>query len=179
MTRLYEFVLIATGLNPEDDAFEDRLLNAGCDDATISYQRGLILLDFARRSVSMERALMSSVADVSSSGAILRGVEPSDFVSLSEIARRANMTRAAISHYFAGTRASDFPLPLARVTTDSPLWSWAEVAEWLHRRDRVDQETLDTARLIAALNASYAPDPDPGSVERLAVAAADQTCAAA
>lgn len=175
MIRLYEFVLIATGLDPEDDAFEDRLLNAGCDDATISYQRGLIMLDFARRSLSMERALTSSIANVQSSGAILRGVEPSDFVSLSEIARRANMTRAAISHYFAGTRASDFPLPITRVTTDSPLWSWAEVAEWLFHRDRVDQETVEAAKLIAALNASFLPDPDPCSLEKLEAATIEET----
>jgi hypothetical protein len=172
MSTLFEFVLVATGLDPNDDAFEDRLVNAGCDDATISFQRGLILLDFARHVDDMELALVSALANVRDAGAYVRGIEPSDLVSLAEIARRANMTRAAISNYFAGLRSADFPLPRARVTTDSPLWSWAEVAEWLYERERVDLATVEAAKLIAAVTAKLAPGPDEVCEQRLASAEA-------
>lgn len=178
MNQVYEFVLIATGADPQDDAFEDRLINAGCDDATISFQRGLVILDFARRARNIEHALVSAVADVRRSGATVRGIEPSDLVSLAEIARRANMTRAAISNYFGGLRASGFPPPVDLVTTESPLWSWAEVAAWLQARERIDDATLDAARLIAAVSARLAPEKDMEAEVRLAEAEADCEIAA-
>jgi hypothetical protein len=178
MSTLFEFVLIATGLDPEDDSFENRFIDAGCDDATISYQRGLILLDFARRANSMEVAIVSALENVRRAGASVRGIEPSDQVTLAEIARRAGMTRAAISNYFAGLRSSDFPLPRDRVTTDNPIWSWSEVAQWLYERERVDLVTVKAAKLIAAVSARLTPGGDEECEEKLVSAEAELGIAA-
>jgi hypothetical protein len=178
MSTLFEFVLIATGLDPEDDSFENRFIDAGCDDATISYQRGLILLDFARRANSMEVAIVSALENVRRAGASVRGIEPSDQVTLAEIARRAGMTRAAISNYFAGLRSSDFPLPRDRVTTDNPIWSWSEVAQWLYERERVDLVTVKAAKLIAAVSGRRTPGGDEECEEKLVSAEAELGIAA-
>ena len=38
--KKYEFSIIASGLDPEAEDFEKRFYDAGCDDATISFQKG-------------------------------------------------------------------------------------------------------------------------------------------
>ena len=43
--KMYEFSIIASGLDPQADDFEARFYNAGCDDATISFQKGHIIVD--------------------------------------------------------------------------------------------------------------------------------------
>ncbi|RYY26085.1 MAG: hypothetical protein EOP62_11430 [Sphingomonadales bacterium] len=170
MTNLYEFSILAVGVNHEAHDFEDRFVEAGCDDATISFQRGVILLDFARRASSFQEALVSAIGNVQETGARIRGVEPSNLVTLAEIARRAKMTRAAISNYFAGTRGTNFPLPVDRVMTDSPVWSWAEVAVWLHERERLDEDQVIAARLIAEANAVFHVPAEPKCRELIDVA---------
>jgi hypothetical protein len=47
--RVYEFSIVASGLNPQTDDFEARFYNAGCGDATVSFQKGHIIVDFARQ----------------------------------------------------------------------------------------------------------------------------------
>jgi hypothetical protein len=62
------------------------------------------------------------------------------------------MTRAAISHYSKGQRSRDFPSPVARVTSDSPLWDWAAVARWLFKHDKVPRETALEAEAVKVAN---------------------------
>jgi transcriptional regulator with XRE-family HTH domain len=170
--KQYEFVIVASGLDHASVALENRLVSAGCSDATVSFQRRMIIFDFCRGAPSFEAAIVSGMRDVEKSGAIVRGIEPGDLVSLAEIARRSNLTRSAISNYFSGVRSSDFPTPMTHVTTESPLWSWAEVAQWLHGKERVGSEMVDAARVIAALNADLAHRTAAEVLERLRVAAA-------
>jgi hypothetical protein len=148
----YEFLVIASGLDHEAGDFEDRLIAAGCDDGTIAFQKGLILIDFDREANSFESALKSAVSDVQASGATVQRIEPDDLVSLADIARRAETSRAAVSHYFAGTRGEGFPVPVAKIGSDNPLWSWAEVSAWLHGRDRLSSEAMEQAKVISEMN---------------------------
>ena len=57
-------------------------------------------------------------------GARVERIEPDHLVSMADIARRAGLTRAAISLYAKGMRAQEFPAPVARVTSEIPLWDW-------------------------------------------------------
>jgi hypothetical protein len=152
--KTYEFSIIASGLNPEAEDFEARFYNAGCDDATIAFQKGHIIVDFAREAPSIEEAISSAVENVLSTGATIDRVEPDPLVSLSDIAARSNMTRAAISLYAKGERGRDFPAPAARVTTDSPLWDWAKVAMWLYKHDRLSREDALAAVAVSEANAA-------------------------
>ena len=62
------------------------------------------------------------------------------------------MSRAAISLYANGERAVDFPRPVARVTSESPLWDWLDVARWLHKAQKVTMETVFEAKLVRDVN---------------------------
>ena len=64
-----------------------------------------------------------------------------------------------------GTRGSgDFPCPVQRIRGQSPLWDWADVAEWLLRNGRLKEgsELVKNARVLSkwnlALRASASKD---------------------
>jgi len=150
--KKHSFIIVASGLDHEADDFEDRFFEAGCDDATISVQKGAILLDFTREARSFSSALRSAIAAVEAAGATVVHVEPDHLVSLTDIAARAHLTKAAVSLYAKGKRGEGFPAPVARVTTESPLWDWVMVARWLHRQGRLSASTLVQARLVRGIN---------------------------
>ena len=152
VTEPFEFTIVATGLDHEADDFEARFFEAGCADATIMVARGSILLRFARRAGSLEEAVAAAVADTRRAGATVDRVEPDPLVSLSDIAERAGLTRAAVSNYAKGERGREFPHPVARVTSESPLWDWSEVARWLHGRGQVAEGAVRDAAVIKAAN---------------------------
>lgn len=79
---------------------------------------------------------------------------------MSDIGARAGLTRAAISLYAKGERGENFPSPVARVTTDSPLWLWSEVAAWLARSGKLPQSAVQEAQVIEAANANLGGDPE-------------------
>ncbi|PWE17277.1 hypothetical protein DDZ18_06200 [Marinicauda salina] len=151
--KAFEFSIVASGLDPRADDFEDRFFEAGCDDATIAFARGAIVLHFHREAESLSAAIRSARADVEAAGATVRHVEPDNLVSLTEIARRAGLTRSATSLYANGGRGRDFPPPVARVTSDGALWDWREVSAWLHRRGQLPIEDVRAAAAIGAANA--------------------------
>jgi hypothetical protein len=103
--KAYEFSIIASGLDPSTDDFEARFYDAGCDDATISFQKGHIIVDFAREADSVDRAIVSAIECVKVAGATVDRVEPDPLVNLSDIAARTGMTRAAMSQYSKGQGA--------------------------------------------------------------------------
>jgi hypothetical protein len=149
---MHEFSIIASGLDPEADDFEDRFYKAGCDDATISFQKGHIIVDFAREADSLADAIISAVDAVTRAGAKADRVEPDPLVSLADMAARTGLTRAAMTNYFKGTRSKDFPPPIARVTSESPLWDWATVARWMFENDKLDREAWIDAEIVGQVN---------------------------
>jgi hypothetical protein len=150
--KMYEFSIIASGLDHTADDFETRFYDAGCDDATIAFQKGHIIVDFAREATSLAVAIASAVENVRKAGATVDRIEPDPLVSLSEIAGRTGMTRAAMTQYSKGQRSSGFPAPVAKVTSDSPLWDWATVARWLFEHDKLTKEAVVEAALVKAAN---------------------------
>ena len=148
----YHFTIIAAGLDPEADDFENRFFEAGCDDATISVQKGATILEFTRESKSFPHALVSAFLDVQKAGAKVVHFEPDHLVSLSDIAERTEMSRAAISLFAKGERGKNFPAPVAKVTTESPLWDWVEVARWMYRRRSLSLHHVVEARIVRQAN---------------------------
>ena len=152
--KTFEFTIIAEGLNPDADDFEDRFFEAGCDDATIAFQKGAIVLEFAREAPTFLKAVTSAIGHVQQAGVTVKRIEPDPLVSLSEIARRADLTRAAISLYAKGARAQGFPAPVARVTSENPLWDWYEVARWMRSHERrLSADAVLRARILRQMNA--------------------------
>ena len=152
--KTFEFSIIASGLNPEAEDFADRFFNAGCDDATLSFQKGHIIVDFAREDDSIDAAISSAVECVQKAGAQVERVEPDPLVSLSDIAARTGLTRAAISNYAKGDRAADFPSPIARVTSKTSLYEWSTVATWLFQHDQLPREKAIEAEAVRLANAA-------------------------
>lgn len=162
----YEFSIIASGLDPTADDFEDQFYKNGCDDALISFQKGHIIVDFAREAESVDQAISSAIENVKAAGAKIDRIEPDPLVSLSEIASRTGMTRAAMTQYSKGQRGQSFPAPVAKITTESPLWEWASVARWLFSRRKLTREAAIEAEVVKEANEAISCN-DPHIVERL------------
>lgn len=148
----HEFTIIASGLDPRAEEFERRFYDAGCDDATISFQKGHIILDFARIAETFEDAVASAIRDTFAAGARVERIEPDPLVSLADIAARANMSRAAMTQYSKGQRGKHFPAPVAKVTSDSPLWDWPSVARWLFRNGKLPRRGAIEAAIVKEAN---------------------------
>jgi predicted DNA-binding transcriptional regulator AlpA len=150
--KTFEFSIIASGLDPHADGFEDKFYSSGCDDALVSFQKGHIIVDFAREADSIAEAIASAVENVCATGAKIDRIEPDPLVNLNDIAARTDMTRAAISNYAKGTRGKDFPSPVARVTSDAPLYDWAEVANWMALHRKIPAEVAVSASVFQEAN---------------------------
>ena len=148
----HEFTFLVSGVDPHADDFADRFFEAGCDDATLMLTRGLIAVCFAREADNYTHAVISAYGDVLKTGAFVERFEPDFLVSKSEIAKRANLTRAAVRLYTSGERGTGFPRPYARITSANPLWDWVEVADWLHKKSHLSAEAVVNARVSRAVN---------------------------
>ena len=148
----FEFTIVASGLDPDTDDFEDRFFEAGCDDATIAFVKGRIVVEFEREARNFGHALASAISDVRKAGASVQRIEPDPLVNLSDIAERSGLTRSAASLYAQAKRGEGFPAPVARVTTESPLWNWVEVARWMFRRRSLRLGEVVRARLVQYAN---------------------------
>jgi hypothetical protein len=149
--KSYPFTIIASGLDPTADDFEDRFFEAGCDDATLSFQNGRIILDFSREARSFAHALVSAIRNVRAAGAQVEHIEPDCLVTLSDIAERTNLSRSAVSLFASGARGTGFPAPIARLTTSSPLWDWVQVARWMFSTRRGTRRVVVEARMTKAI----------------------------
>ena len=148
----FEFAFIVSGVDTSDDAFADRFFEAGCDDATLMLVNGLVAVCFVRAAENFSHGVVSAYADIMKTGAVIERFEPDFLVNRTEIARRAKLTKAAISNYVSGERGANFPAPHARITSASPLWDWVEVSAWMHRHGLLDAEEVVSARIARAVN---------------------------
>ena len=76
--KTYSFTLVYSGPDDLTDAMADALFEAGCDDALLGMQGGLVTLDFDREADSYSEALTPAIDAVSRSGQPLKlvRVEP-------------------------------------------------------------------------------------------------------
>jgi transcriptional regulator with XRE-family HTH domain len=148
----YDLTIIASGIDVEDEGLEDRFYEAGCSDATISHQKGVVIVEFRREAKSFLHALVSAIMCVLATGAKIERVEPDHLVSLSDIAKRTGLSRAALSLYAKGERAQHFPGPIARVTSESPLWDWLAVTRWMYLHDKLDRAAVLQAKAVREAN---------------------------
>lgn len=150
--KTHKFAVVASGADPADENLESRLLKAGCGDATISFHKGLLILQFSRQAKTFAHAIISAFEDVHKAGAHVERFEPDCFVSLTEIAERTGMSKAAISLYWKGERGTGFPAPKIRITSESPLWDWVDVSQWMHANAKLSRDAVLEARLLKEAN---------------------------
>jgi hypothetical protein len=154
--KKFEFTVIASGLDPQSPDFENKFFEAGCDDATIAFAKGRILVEFEREARNFTHALVSAIIDVQKTGAKVEHVEPDYLVSLADIAERSELSRSAVSLFAKGERGQNFPSPVSRLTSESPLWDWFHVAKWLYQRGTITLESVVRAKMVRQVNRAVA-----------------------
>ncbi|REK21670.1 MAG: hypothetical protein DWQ45_16865 [Planctomycetota bacterium] len=154
MSQEFDFTLVLSGLSESDIGAEDKLFEAGCDDATLSFRSGRPYLTFSRQERSLRDAILSAINNVRSAGFDVLRVDVCDLVSQSDIARRIARSRQNVSQYILGQRGSGgFPPPACNITDEHPLYYWCEVAHWLYDNDMIRKDVLDEAVDVAVVNA--------------------------
>jgi len=163
--KTYSFSIACRAVEDGRDYEEivDALYEAGCDDALVMERAGAFVLEFDREAQSFAKALFSAFEAVCASQLTPLRVEPDPLVNASDIAERSGLTRQAVSNYVKRHRGADFPIPVARIDTQSPLWLWSDVTCWLQSTDKppIDHSVTLFARWIDTAN-----DILPGVIER-------------
>ncbi|QWA10904.1 DNA-binding protein [Sodalis ligni] len=150
----YHFSLTLAGVTSETPELEDSLFASGCDDGLVCFYGKSVYVEFDRESENFAKAVLSAINDIESggSGATVNSVD-ANLVGLSDIAGLSNMSRQAIAMLKDGTRGpADFPSPVQRLKGISPLWRWADVAEWLHEKGKLSSDLAANARQLEIIN---------------------------
>jgi hypothetical protein len=155
--KTFNFVLILEGFNELNREVEDRLYEAGCDDALLGMRGATPFLEFDREAKSIREAVVSAIRDVESAGYAVVAVEPDDLVSVAEIAERMGRTRQSAAQLVDGSRGpGGFPSPVHGIDSRVRLWRWGDVLEWLMAFDSQaispEAPSLEFTRLVAAIN---------------------------
>lgn len=159
--RSFEFAVVATdsrGLGADDiDTVADILFEAGCDDATPSFQNGVFVIDFDRRARNLIQAIASAIKDVRAAGLRVLRVEPDEIVSASEVARRLGVSRQAVSKWFREYDGA--PAPVLNASTDTPMYEWTAILKWLrrYRRERISVDRIIAGDIVKLFNNSLKP----------------------
>lgn len=151
----HEFTLILRGITPGTEGIEEKLFEAGCDDATLAFRMGRPVLTFCRSAPSLKEAILSAIADVRKAniGAEVLRVDHCNLVTQADIARRIRRNRQTIQQYMSGKRGpGGFPGPVCEISEGSYLWAWCEVAHWLWRNDMISQNVVEDANDVHAIN---------------------------
>ena len=151
----YLFTLVLRGVSKITIDLENDLFESGCDDALLHSNNGSIFLEFNRKDASLENAVNSAIGNVKKCKNIeVAVVEPADYVTIAEIARRASLTREYIRKLAKGERGvGGFPSPLAGASAKTLIYSWVEVSGWLSKNDILkNSDELKTAIFIKKLN---------------------------
>lgn len=124
--KSYQFTLILGEVDDVTPDLEDSLYEAGCDDALINFRDGTVYLDFDRKDLSLEEAVVKAIHQVESSTvkAKVINVAPEDLVTESEVANRLDIKRQTVSLWIKKQRraATPFPKPVMKLSERSPLW---------------------------------------------------------
>ena len=90
----YHFTLIVDGPDLQDDTRIEALFKEGCDDAVAGSVDGIQYVDFDREGPSLDRAVMTAVADVERlEGVQVVRIADAGLASMADIAQRVGRTR--------------------------------------------------------------------------------------
>lgn len=152
--NLHQFTLVLKNVDEHYPGLEDKLFQAGCDDALINFRDGTVYLDFDRTADSFEKAVISAIKAVESAliGASVINIAPENWVTEAEIANRISCKRQTISLWSKDKRRKFFPKPVMKLSSRSPVWSWKDVVEWLYKNNLIDKSEVDKAKFLEDIN---------------------------
>jgi hypothetical protein len=131
----------------------DSLYEAGCDDGTVAYRGGRVVIVFDREAETAEAAVLSAIADVRKAGFHVARIAEVDSVEEAAMAERLAMPREFIEQLIRGKQG---PGSFPPAVFDGPNWSWREVAGWLVEAGLAEPSVAETARVLAAVDAALA-----------------------
>lgn len=158
----YEFTLVLSGIHELSREVMDSFFDAGCDDAVVGMRDGVAFAEFCREANSFQGAVFSAIRNVEGAGvgAKVEHIEPDELVTMSEMARRLNMTREGIRKWVDGSRGpGNFPPPIGNLTKRSPIWRWTDILQWRQlalenkAKDSCCTDDFNVGSQIAAFNA--------------------------
>ena len=151
---VHHFTLIVDGPDLQDDTLIDAVFEAGCDDAAIGRIDGIQYIDFDRESASLDRAILSAVADLERiDGVDVVRIADAGLVSMADIAARIGRTREGVRLLITGARGpGGFPPPITDPRSRYRLWRWSDVALWLTKHLGEELAIADD-EILAAFNA--------------------------
>ncbi len=148
----YNFTLVLSRVTPDTERLEDRLFETGCDDALICSYNQTVYLEFSRQADCAVDAIRSAVDNIRTAGFSVSTIQEAGVASISEMASRAALSRAALNNYAKGHRGDgEFPEPVYGLASGSPLFDWPEVADWLYTHGKLEREPLDVAQAARAI----------------------------
>lgn len=154
--KYYNFTLIVQGISEINAEIEDKLFESGCSDATLSLKDNIACLEFDRAAISMQNAIVNAITNVIDSGLKVRisSIEPGEYVTTSEIARRINKSRQYIRKLKVGEKGFDsFPAPISGNQFGIPIYHWITIAKYFIRHKKfIGEEEIEKALLIKEIN---------------------------
>ena len=154
--RTWDFTLVLSGIDADEDAGFDALWAACADEPLIGTYDGVSEALFSRQAASVEDAVLSAIADVERIGGVQAvGLRDESFWTIADIAERSGRMPAEI-HRLIGPdsieeSAPSFPGQISGASDPDPLWRAQDVIDWF--RDQLG-ETLSNpaAEVLTALN---------------------------
>lgn len=145
----YHFTIVIRDARFDMENLEDRLFEAGCDDALICSYNNTVYLEFDRESENAEQAIKSAIENIKSAGFKELIIEEQGYSTLSEMAERAGLSRQALSLYAQNKRGDgQFPTPVYGLATKTALYSWPEVATWLYGKGKLNIEQYEVSQVV-------------------------------
>lgn len=143
---LYHFTIVVRDANVELADLEDQFFEAGCEDALLCQYNGTVYLEFDREATSAVQAITSALDSIRTLGFKDLIVEEQGFSTLAEMAERSGISRQALSLYAQNKRGhGNFPKPMYGLASKSAMYLWSEVATWLFKQGKLDQEKYEVA----------------------------------
>ena len=160
MSPSFDFTLtFAIPQTLEVEKIEERLFEAGCDDAIIGFgQKGRIALNFTREAESAEVAILSALRNVKAALPHANLVEAApDLVGVSDMAGVLGFSRQNMRKLIQ-THSASFPLPLHEGA--SSIWHLADVLAWFSEKQKraIQQELMGVAQVTMGVNLTRETD---------------------
>ncbi|WP_051219412.1 hypothetical protein [Oceanobacter kriegii] len=152
----YQFTLNVSGATPETEDFEDKLFEAGCDDALVCFYGSNPYLEFDREADSAYKAITSAIADVQEAGYQVVSIEEAGQVTLSGAAHHSQISKQALNNYARGKRGpGGFPAPCYGLQTGTPLYSWLAITDWLVRNGKAGAALAEVAGAAVQIETTF------------------------
>lgn len=114
------------------------------------------LVDFRVMAASLDEAVDSAAESQIRLGRRVVRLEPDDLITLAEIAHESGLGWGAAVTLANAQSDDPMPLPVRRMASDRPLWSWEQVSHWLAGKGFIPASKASFAAAANRINSRLA-----------------------